>query len=65
MDIYPGDRKSLCKGLMKPILIEKEGSSTILTNECLICGYRKRNKLSTEDNYEEVLRIVRNQVLSQ
>lgn len=64
VDIYPGDRKASCGGLMRPIVIEKEGKDTILTNECTVCLYKKRNKLSLKDNYEEVLRVVRNQVSS-
>ncbi len=64
VDVYPGDRKASCGGLMKPVLIEKEKKDTILTNECVVCGYQKRNKLSLKDNYEKVLRVVRNQIPS-
>jgi predicted amidophosphoribosyltransferase len=57
VDINPGDRESLCQELMEPIKVEKEGEEYILIHKCMKCGYEKRNKVSKEDNFEEILKI--------
>jgi hypothetical protein len=57
VDLYPGDRGSLCQGLMEPIKVEKEGEEYILTHKCIKCGYEKRNKISENDNSEEIIKI--------
>ncbi len=59
VDINPGDREAVCKGLMKPIKLEKEKSEYIITQECAICGYTKRNKLSPQDNFDVALSAVK------
>jgi rubrerythrin len=52
VDINPGDREATCGGLMKPIRLEKEKSEYIVTHECIVCGYTKRNKLSIADDFD-------------
>ncbi len=59
VDVNPGDRGAKCQGMMKPVLIEKEGKEYMLTNSCQICGYEKRNKISKRDNFDEAVRIAK------
>ncbi|RZL66902.1 MAG: RNHCP domain-containing protein, partial [Pedobacter sp.] len=62
VDISPGDRKSYCKGLMKPIgkdYTRKKGY--IVIHKCEKCGEIKRNKVSSEDNLSLLLRITNNE----
>lgn len=57
VDINPGDRLSDCGGLMKPVSVEKEGNEYILTHKCIKCGYEKRNRVSREDDFDEVVKM--------
>lgn len=60
VDTSPGDRASKCKGLMKPIRVEKEGEKYIIVHRCIKCGYEKRNKASENDKFDEIIRITEN-----
>ena len=53
----PGDRQSNCRGLMEPIKAEIEGGEYILTHKCQICKKVIKNKTSSEDNFEEILKL--------
>jgi len=61
VDINPGDRASLCGGMMKPakVVIEKGGFEVV--HRCAKCGYTKQNKtaknddISVADNFASVL----------
>ncbi len=55
VDIFPGDRLEDCKGLMEPVLVEKEKNDYVLTHKCIICGGIKRNKVQKEDDFDKVI----------
>lgn len=55
VDMYPGDRKARCGGLMEPIHVEKEGERWKITHRCTVCGWVKKNKREKEDNFEALL----------
>lgn len=57
VDINPGDRKSDCRGLMKPIRVEKGDREYVIIHQCIKCGYEKRNKTNEKDNFEEIIKI--------
>ena len=57
-DVNPGDRASGCGGMMKPSKTETTGGEQDITHQCLKCGHEKRNKMSPEDNFEEILKIL-------
>ena len=57
VDIDPGDRLSPCKGLMKPIKIEKQKDKYRVVNRCEICGHEKTNNLASNDNWDAVFDI--------
>jgi len=57
VDIFPGDRAEICGGLMKPIFVEENGGEWPIVHKCQKCGIEKRNKISKEDNFDEVIRI--------
>jgi len=47
LDINPGDRACTCKGILKPIQIEKGKKDTLkIVYECRKCGMIKRNKMA-------------------
>lgn len=53
----PGDRASICGGLMKPIAIVIKADTKTLTHRCLKCGKVMKNKVSPEDSFEEMLKL--------
>lgn len=55
VDVNPGDRAETCQGLMKPAKLESDKKGFMLTNECVICGYSKRNRLSKNDDFDAAL----------
>lgn len=59
VDINPGDRDSDCLGIMEPIKYFKKNGKEFIQHKCLKCGHLKPNQISEEDNYEEILNIVK------
>ncbi len=59
VDVNPGDRKSGCGGLMKPIAAEVKGEGYIIYYRCEKCGHEHRVKSSPEDNFEKILELVK------
>jgi hypothetical protein len=57
VDINPGDRLCDCKGLMKPIGVDKKDGEYILIHKCITCGVEKRNKIAKEDSFEEIIKL--------
>ena len=57
VDIDPGDRASDCGGLMKPTGYEQKNGEERIIHECVICGYRKPNRVSPKDDQEELIKI--------
>ncbi|MFW5712711.1 MAG: RNHCP domain-containing protein [Spirochaetota bacterium] len=56
VDITPGDRKELCRGLMEPIgLWVRAGGDTALLHRCRRCGALRSNRLAGDDD-ERALR---------
>lgn len=64
VDNKPGDRQSICKGLMKPIGIKISSKKGIqIVHECIKCGMRKINKIAEHDvqadNVEEIIKMMK------
>lgn len=59
VDVFPGDRKAECLGLMEPVLLAREHGEEKLTHRCLVCGYVKKNRTSEEDSFEALLSLAR------
>lgn len=55
VDKFPGDRSEKCGGMMKPSKIEMEKDEFILSNQCIVCGYIKRNKVASGDDLSAIL----------
>ena len=51
----PGDRASSCQELMEPIGINIKSGQTVITHRCLKCGQITHNKISENDNQEEII----------
>jgi hypothetical protein len=58
VDVNPGDRASVCQGLMKPLRIEGSTGDYKILHKCLTCGFQKVNKLADADNMDTVVAII-------
>ena len=54
VDIAPGDRLGTCRALMKPVEVSGSTNRMVITHQCTVCGFRKNNKLQTQDNRENL-----------
>ena len=58
LDINPGDRKSTCKGILKPVGIEKSKKDRYkILYKCEKCGYQIKNKAAIDDNINEIINL--------
>jgi hypothetical protein len=58
VDVNPGDRASTCGGLMEPVSVEVgRGGEYLVIHECVTCKYRKKNKVSPQDDFDTILSI--------
>ena len=60
VDINPGDRQNNCKGLLKPIGIEKFKDTYKIIYKCEKCKMEHKNIMATDDNYDVILEISKN-----
>ena len=64
IDLFPGDRKAVCKGLMEPIgLIKKNGREKIVYR-CQKCGKQKLNRPAKDDNQQVLIKLSTQAVLT-
>ena len=57
VDIHPGDRASVCGGMMEPVSVEVKGGEYTIIHKCVKCGYEKLNKAVKEDNFDLLVQI--------
>lgn len=57
VDINPGDRLNLCKGLLKPIGIEKFKNTFKILYKCEICGQNHKNIMANDDNMDLIIEL--------
>ena len=57
VDILPGDRMNTCKGLLKPIGIEKFKDTYKIIYKCEKCGVIKKNVQAKDDDINEIIKI--------
>ncbi len=57
VDINPGDRLNTCKGMLKPISIEKFKNTYKIIYKCEKCHKLHKNIVSNDDNYEKIINL--------
>ena len=57
VDINPGDRENTCKGLLKPIGIEKYKDTYKIIYKCLSCNKEHKNIIAKEDDMNTIIEI--------
>lgn len=59
VDINPGDRAEKCGGLLEPVAVEGASPNYDIVHRCLACGKTVRNKISSGDDNEVIIAIVK------
>lgn len=62
IDINPGDRMAHCKGILKPIAIEKFKDTYKIVYRCEACSQIKKNVMAKDDNMDLIINIMSNPV---
>ncbi len=57
VDISPGDRLNPCKGLLKPIEIEKYKDTYKIIYECTKCHQKHKNIVAKDDDINKIIEI--------
>lgn len=57
VDINPGDRLNECKGLLKPITIEKFKNSYKIVYKCTKCGQIHKNIVASDDDMDLIIEL--------
>lgn len=60
VDINPGDRQNPCKGLLKPIGIEKFKSTYKIIYKCEKCNQIHKNIMANDDNMDLIIELSKN-----
>ena len=59
VDINPGDRKSYCDGLMRPVKVEYVRTEFIIHYKCNKCGFTYKVSAAQEDNKELLIELTK------
>ncbi len=57
VDINPGDRANTCKGLLKPVGIEKFKDTYKILYRCTKCNQEHKNIMANDDDMNEIIKI--------
>lgn len=57
VDIMPGDRLNSCKGLLKPIGIEKFKDTYKILYKCNLCNSPHKNIMAKDDNIDLIIEL--------
>ena len=60
VDILPGDRANNCKGLLKPIGIEKYKNTYKIIYKCIKCGELHKNIMANDDDFNKIIELSKN-----
>jgi len=60
VDINPGDRLNECKGMLKPIGIEKFKNTYKIIYKCKKCNQLHKNIMATDDNMNLIIELSKN-----
>ena len=59
VDVNPGDRLNHCKGLLKPISIEKFKNSYKIVYKCNKCGEIHKNIMANDDDMNLIIELTK------
>ena len=59
VDIDPGDRRNPCRGLMRPIGVEKYKDTYKIIYKCSKCHEKHKNIIAKDDDMDKIIEISR------
>ena len=57
LDINPGDRLNDCKGMLKPIDVEKYKNTYKIIYKCQKCNILHKNIMANDDNFDKIIEL--------
>lgn len=60
VDINPGDRQNDCKGILKPISVDKYKDTYKIVYKCQKCNQLHRNIVAVDDDFDRLLEVMKN-----
>ena len=57
VDIFPGNRKEKCRGMMEPIGVKIKNKEYAIIHKCIKCGKELPNKTNSNDNFQMLTQI--------
>lgn len=60
VDINPGDRLNPCKGILRPVSIDKFKDTYKIVYKCSKCGSTHRNIMANDDDFDKILEVMKN-----
>ncbi|MEO8065834.1 MAG: RNHCP domain-containing protein [Candidatus Doudnabacteria bacterium] len=58
VDINPGDRAEICRGLMNPLNADLIAGEYIIIHKCLNCRVTRKNKTAKEDDFDIIISLI-------
>lgn len=58
VDIFPGDRKETCGGVMPATKVEKKGEKYVITHTCNTCKAEVGDHFRPGDNFDSLVKLV-------
>lgn len=59
VDIFPGDRKETCQGLMDVTEVRNRGADQQITHTCRVCKHISGDHVRKGDNFDNLVEIVK------
>lgn len=60
VDVFPGDRKNECNGVLVPVGIEKYRNTYKIIYKCNKCGKMHKNIIADDDDFDKIIELSRN-----
>ena len=57
VDINPGDRANTCRGLLKPVSVEKFKDTYKIVYKCEKCSQLHKNIVANDDDFNEIINL--------
>lgn len=61
VDINPGDRQNTCKGILRPVGVDKYRDTYKIVYKCEKCNQLHRNIMAIDDDFNTLLEVMKNQ----
>lgn len=60
LDVNPGDRLNSCKGILRPIGVDKFKDTYKIVYKCDKCNELHRNIMANDDDFDKIIDVMKN-----